>query len=148
MLAFYRVGGDPDFNRTQGVFDIVQMPVGTVRWLQMMGQSSAQAAGAESAAHIDPVSAGQKNRSYFSGDRLKGCRTAENQGIGALAVNGHFKCFIGPHLNGGSPFDVPGNLQPASEMRHKNGVCLIWSPVSEMISLYFLLAVYEGFPDF
>lgn len=148
MLAFDRVGGNPDFNRTQRVLDIVQMPVGTVRWLQMMGQSRAHAAGAESAAHIDPVSTGQKNRSEFSGDRLKGSRTAEYQGIGALALYGRFEYLIGAHLNGGSSFDVPGNLQPASGMRRKNAVCLILSPVSERISLYSLLAGHEGFPAF
>ena len=100
-----------------------------------MGQSRTQATGAESAAHVDPVSAGYKNRSEFSGDCLEGRRAAEHQGISAMAVKGHFKSLFWLHQNGGA-LDVLGNLRPVCGMRRTNAICFNQEPDFERVSLY------------
>ena len=55
MLPFYFIRCGPYFNRDKGVFDIIQMPVGAMRRLQVVGQPGFQAPGAEGAAHIDII---------------------------------------------------------------------------------------------
>ena len=90
MFAVDSIGGCPDVHGLQTAFDIIQVPMGPIRWLQVVRQPGSQASGAEGTAHINPVSGRHLDRSQFSCDHLKGPGASKPKGIGArVAVNFH-----------------------------------------------------------
>jgi hypothetical protein len=86
VFTFDRIGGYPDRNGFEGLFNVVQVPVGPRRRRQMVNQAGPQATGPECAAHIDPVSGGQVDQTEPSHWQSSRSDAVEHQGVGTGSI--------------------------------------------------------------